>query len=181
MGTFVALLRGVNVGGARRLPMADLRRALEALGVSGVRTYLQSGNAVFVAGENGPALLSRALHDRLADDLDLDVDVLVLSAEELRRIVRANPFLGEAGIDEDRLHATFLFAPVTPADLGGLELPAAEGERAAFGEQVVFLYLPHGYGRTRLNNGFFEKALAVPATTRNWRTVLALTRLAGAP
>src|SRR5665648_883878 len=108
MTTFVALLRAVNVSGQNKIPMAELRRALGGLGLTGVETYLQSGNVVF---------------DAQGDD------------------------------------------------------PAEHGERAERAGSVIYLYLPHGYGRTKLNNAYFERALRTPATTRNWRTVLALVEM----
>ena len=101
---------------------------------------------------------------------------LVLSAAHLARIARANPFL-DAGADLRSLHATFLFEPVTEAAFAALELPAREGEQVALGEQVAYLHVPHGYGRSKLSNAYFERALRTAATTRNWRTVTTLVEL----
>ena len=78
-------------------------------------------------------------------------------------------------------HATFLFQPVLKRSFEALKLPLAPGESAVLAGQVVLLHCPHGYGRTKLNNGYFEKVLGVAATTRNWRTVLALQQLCNAP
>jgi uncharacterized protein (DUF1697 family) len=209
MSTYVALLRAVNVGGTK-LPMADLRALLEGLGLTGVRTYLQSGNAVFEAGEDAgsPIELANAIAMRIERDVGPRVGVLVLRAAALEAVVAANPFLtaaaaeGEtAAADEQFLHATFLFGSGGDADFGEaseaaysrvyestfgkLELPADEGEEAAFvgvpplAEPVIYLKLPLGYGRTKLNNAWFERKLGTAATTRNWRTVRALVDLAG--
>lgn len=176
MSTFVALLRGVNVGGARKLPMAELRESLTTLGLTDVRTYVQSGNVVFGArGDDAPdaaAHWARALEERIASEWDLSVPAIVLGAEELRRIVAANPFATAPGTDTAVLHATFFARSIDADRFAGLTLPAAEGEEAALGERVVYLRLRHGYGRTKLGNAYFEKALGAPATTRNWRTVL---------
>jgi uncharacterized protein (DUF1697 family) len=197
--SFIALLRAVNVGGTK-LPMADLRALLEGLGLANVRTYLQSGNAVFDAGDGSePAsALATAIEMRIERDLGPRVGVLVLPGESIADVSAANPFLegGGTGI----LHATFLFGAHGEADFGEasdaaycavykaafnkLELPADEGEKAAFvgapplAAPVIYLKLPHGYGRTKLNNGWFERKLGTAATTRNWRTVLALAELA---
>jgi uncharacterized protein (DUF1697 family) len=209
MGTYVALLRAVNVGGTA-LPMAELRTLLGGLGLTNLRTYVQSGNAVFDAGDNEPAsALATAIETRIERDLGPRVGVLVLPGEALADVVAANPFTagGEAGRSGENaaaeaiLHATFLFGPHGEADFGEateaaycavykaaftkLELPAADGERAAFvgapplATPVVYLELPHGYGRTKLNNALFERKLGTAATTRNWRTVLALAEMAG--
>jgi uncharacterized protein (DUF1697 family) len=96
----------------------------------------------------------------------------------MAEIAAANPFL-ETGADERSLHATFLFAPVLEADFATLTLPAQGNEQAGLDAsgRVVYLYLPHGYGRSKLSNAYFERALKTPATTRNWRTVVALTEL----
>ena len=201
--SYVALLRAVNVGGTK-LPMADLRALLEGLGLTNVRTYLQSGNAVFDAGDGAEpaAALATAIEVRIERDLGPRVGVLVLPGETMADVAAANPFLVTGGAEETILHATFLFGAHGDADFGeasdaaycavykaafkNLELPAADGEEAAFvgapplATPVVYLKLPHGYGRTKLNNAWFERKLGTAATTRNWRTVLALTDMVNA-
>jgi uncharacterized protein (DUF1697 family) len=183
MTTFVALLRAVNVGGRNRIPMAELREELSAAGLADVQTYVQSGNVVFRTDSDDPAEQAAALHDAISRGFGCDVQVLVLTHAELTRVSAGNPFV-VVGADEMYLHATFLFAPVAEAAFAGLELPAQEGELAALagdegglGGRVVYLHLPHGYGRSKLGNAWFERALKTPATTRNWRTVLALAEL----
>ncbi len=206
MSAFVALLRGVNVGGHAPLAMPDLRRSLEGLGLRNVRTYLQSGNAVCdvdADAVSGTAIsagnLAPTIEVRLERDFGWRVGVRVMSADDVARAVAANPFTSEEGIDQQSLHATFLFGSSGDADFGAtaeeafsrvyeaayakLELPAQDGERAAFvgaptlAPPIVYLYLPHGYGRTKLNNTYFERRLGTAATTRNWRTILALKEL----
>jgi uncharacterized protein (DUF1697 family) len=197
MTTFVALLRGVNVGG-RTLAMADLRRVLEGLALGGVRTYLQSGNAVFEAEGSADEHAAR-IAIGMERDLGMRVGVLVLTDADLQAVVAANPFLDEPGLDQQFLHATLLFREAGEADFGEastasysrvwqeeydkLELPAADGERAVFvgvpplATPVIYLHLPQGYGRTKLGNSYFERSLGAAATTRNWRTVRALAEL----
>ncbi len=209
--SYVALLRAVNVGGTK-LPMADLRALLEGLGLTDVRTYLQSGNAVFDAGDGSEpaAALATAIETRIERDIGPRVGVLVLPGEAMADISAANPFLGGDGDgepdagdrDQTSLHATFLFGAHGEADFGEasdaaycavykaafkkLELPAADGEEAAFvgapplATPVIYLKLPHGYGRTKLTNAWFERKLGTASTTRNWRTVLALADMVGA-
>lgn len=177
--TFVALLRGVNIGG-KQIAMAALRRGLESIGLRGVQTYLQSGNVVFDAEDDDPASLAAAIHGRLAADFGHQVDVLVLRCEKIARIASSNPFLSDTSVDPRWLHATFLLGETAAAGFEQLTLPAAEGEQAVVADGVVFLYLPHGYGHSKLSNTYFERALRVPATTRNWRTVQALAALCAA-
>ncbi len=200
MSTYVALLRAVNVGGHAPLAMAELRRSLVGLGLRDVRTYLQSGNVVFDADDAPPPDVAAAIEVRIERDFGPRVGVRVLRAAEMTRIVAANPFAAEPGVDEKALHTTFVISAASEGDFGpaseeafaavyqaGFEklgLPAAEGERAAFvgtpvlATPVVYLHLPHGYGRTKLNNAYFERALGAAATTRNWRTVRTLADLA---
>ena len=174
MTTFVALLRGDNVSGRKPIRMAELLKRCEKLGLKHVRTYLQSGNVVFSAGQTDPRKLAAALKARIAEDFKHDVEVLVLSAKELNRVADSNPLRRRLNGEDNLFHATFLFQPVSEERFRKLKLPAQPGEEAVWAGQAVFLYCPHGYGRTKLNNTFFEKAFSVSATTRNWRTVLAL-------
>lgn len=157
--------------------MAELKSSLEALGLDNVRTYLQSGNVVFDAEGDDPHEHASAIQARIAGELGHHVDVLVIRCEEMQRIASSNPFLSIAGVDEKWLHATFLFQPASESDFEKLEPPAGQGERATLAGQVVFLHLPNGYGRTKLSNAFFERALGTPATTRNWKTVMSLADL----
>jgi len=199
MATYVALLRAVNVGGHTPLAMAELRRSLEGLGLRDVRTYLQSGNVVFTADEAPPLEYATAIEVRVERDLGPRVGVRVLSAGELVRVAASNPFAATRSDDDSALHVTFLFSAASEGDFGPaseagfgavhqaafdkLELPAADGEEAALvgppalTTPVVYLCLPHGYGRTKLNNAYFERALGAAATTRTWRTVRALADL----
>jgi uncharacterized protein (DUF1697 family) len=176
--TYVALLRAVNVGGTKRMAMAQLRASLEALGLADVRTYLQSGNAVFRApdtGEGAEQALAERISECIATDFGHAVEVLVLTAEQLAAIVADNPFAARPDADIKTLGATFLFSAIDEATFAALTLAVAPGEEAAWGGSVVYLHLPHGYANTKLDPG---RALKMPATTRNWRTVLALNEMA---
>jgi len=199
MSAYVALLRAVNVGGHAPLSMAELRRSLEGLGLRGVHTYLQSGNVVFDTDDTLPTAVAAAIEVRIERDFGPRIGVRVLSAAEIARVVGANPFAGAPGADEKALHATFVISAASKSDFrpesdeafdavcrtafDEIVLPTVEGERAALvgpptlATPVIYLHLPHGYGRTKLNNAFFERALGAAATTRNWRTVRTLAGL----
>jgi uncharacterized protein (DUF1697 family) len=181
MTTYIALLRAINVSGHRKIPMAELRTSCAALGWQDVRTYLQSGNVVFRTRATSAADLAARLGRRIARDFSHDVDVQIMSDKQWQRIVDTNPLWPPAGGDDRHYHATFLARPVSAKRFAGIPLPRQAGEQAALVGQVVFLHCPLGYGNTKLSNAFFEKALAVPATTRNWRTVLALRALCALP
>jgi len=100
-----------------------------------------------------------------------------MTAAQLDQIANANTLWPKDGGDEKLFHCTFLFEPVAASRFKALQLPAAEGEQALLVGNAVLLHCPHGYGKTKLNNSYFERVLGVAATTRNWRTVLALQAL----
>lgn len=181
MTSYIALLRGVNVSGKNAIRMADLHDSMERMGLEGVQTYLQSGNIAFRSGTTDKTQLAASIQTRIAKDFGHEVPVLVLSAQEWGHIAHTNPLWPDTGGEESHFHCTFLFQAVPPERFQALRLPAAEGERAVLVDHAVLLHCPHGYGKTKLNNSYFERALGVPATTRNWRTVLALQGLCSAP
>jgi len=158
----IALLRGVNVGG-RTLPMAGLRDAFEQLGHAGVRTYIQSGNVVFDA--TGSAARVRAAIEQAIDrTFGLEVTVLLRTPAELAKVAAQNPFGADA-------YVTFLDGAPDRKRVAALDpAPFAPDEFRVIGSEV-YVRCPDGYGRTKINNTFFEKKLATRATTRNWRTV----------
>lgn len=194
MTTYVALLRAVNVSGQNRLPMAELRDRLTDAGLVDTRTHVQSGNVVFSTDHGDAPEAAAVVRDTIAREFGLDVVVIALSAKRMAQVVARNP-LAVGTVDQRTLHATFLSAAVSAADFERLVLPAQAEEMAAFSEgvspagaapdaatsqgSVIYLRLPHGYGRTKLSNAWFERALKTTATTRNWRTVLKLTGMAG--
>jgi len=173
MSRYIALLRGVNVSGSA-MRMATLKESFAALGFDEVQTYLQSGNVVFTTKQADPVKLAKRIEDRIKQDFGMEIPVLVLTAGEIASIAQNNPLFPGSGATESHFHCTFLFSPVTGKAFSALKLPAVEGERAILAKDAVLLHCPHGYGRTKLNNTYFEKSLGVKATTRNWKTVLAL-------
>ena len=175
MTTYAALLRGVNVG-RNKLAMADLRALLAGLDCQDVQTYLQSGNAVF-GSTTKRAELARAIEQGLAE-LGVSSRVLLRTGDELAGVLAGNPFL-ERETDPTKLHVTFLADAPAADRIQQLQVPAGETATFHLQSKEVFLHCPDGYGRTKLNNSFVESRLATVATTRNWRTVIALTDMAG--
>ncbi|NES15184.1 MULTISPECIES: DUF1697 domain-containing protein [Micromonospora] len=177
MARYAALLRGVNVG-TTRLPMADLRRVVADLGHEDVRTYLQSGNVVFTSPPRKDDILAQGIERRLADELGVRVPVLVRGHDELAAIVDAGPYAKQQD-DPTRLLVAFLSAKPTAAKVKDLAVPAGENIEYAVVGREIHLHLPDGgYGRTKFTNAYLEKKLGVVATTRNWKSVLALRDLA---
>jgi uncharacterized protein (DUF1697 family) len=172
MTTYVALLRGVNVGG-RKVVMDDLRRLFADLGHSDVTTYLQSGNVVFRSAVGQPGRLAGDIEERIAENLAVTVTVLLRTRADLDRVVAGSPFTGPAA-DLTKLHVTFLAELPDPDRLARLQPSTGEPDEFSVAGCEVYLRCPNGYGRTKLNNAFFERRLGVAATTRNWNTVTKL-------
>jgi uncharacterized protein (DUF1697 family) len=174
MYTFVSLLRGINVGGQKRIRMAELVDLYRSMGFENVLTYLQSGNVVSAAANDDPPALSKAIEARIRQIFDLSVTVILRAPEELHQIVQSNPFLKESGIDVGKLHVTFLSQMPAEPDLKLIAAGPSDTDRFSIKGREVYLYCPAGYGRTRFSNDYFERKLNVKATTRNWQTVNAL-------
>jgi uncharacterized protein (DUF1697 family) len=177
-GTYVALLRGINLGARNKVSMADLRELFHALGAEDVATYLQSGNVVFKSRAEAAELVG-AIQDRIRSDLGLDVTVLVRTSGELGQVLARNPF-AKSGREPTRLHVTFLAETPPPARVRKLDPKHSEPDEFEIVGREVYLHTPNGYGRSKLSNAYFEKQLGVAATTRNWRTVTNLAELASA-
>jgi uncharacterized protein (DUF1697 family) len=157
--------------------MDALRSLLEGLGHRDVRTYVQSGNAVFAHRAARPATLANAIEAGLRAELGLDVRVIVRSSEELARAAAASPFAADEP-DEAKVHVAFLSA--VPADPHALDRDraAVAPDRFALVGSELHLHYPNGAGRSKLTNALVEKRLGVVATARNLRTVRALVALA---
>jgi len=170
MQTYVALLRGVNVGG-KICKMELVRSVFEHLGFSAVKTYVQSGNVVFTTAQGSPLRLTQTIEERLAHKFGFPIRVLVKTSKELADVVRRNPFVKDKTIDQSKLHVTFLSEAAKQTAAFSLQGLAINGEQFLVLGQQIYLYCPNGYGRTKLSNNAIEKKLSLVATTRNWRTV----------
>ncbi len=168
MTAFVALLRGINVGGKNILPMQAFRELLTKLGCNEVATYIQSGNAVFRHSGNSaelPDLISTAIESKFG----FRPSVLVLTLDEFDAVARQNPFATEAS-ETKFLHVWFMREPATSANTARMGEFESGGEKFLLTNSAVYLYAPNGVGRSKLAGGM-EKCLGVSATARNWRTV----------
>jgi len=174
--TFVALLRGVNVGGKALVPMADLRAVLSALGLEDVRTYIQSGNVVFSTSGDDEALLGSRIERAIAGAFDVAPAVLLRRPAELDRIAWSNPYLG-AGTDTSRLHVVFLDRRPEPSAAAELDPTRSPPDSLTLDGREIYLHLPGGAGRSKLTLDYFERVLGVRATQRNWNTLLKLLEL----
>jgi uncharacterized protein (DUF1697 family) len=169
--TFVALLRGVNVGGRGKLPMAGLRSLFESLGHDDVRTYIQSGNVLFSAKGRVPAA---SLESAIARVFGIETTVVLRTPAELARVLERNPF---PAADTTRLHVAFLARRPSAALLAKLDRERYRPEEFSVSGSDLYVHLPAGLGNARLP-GYLDRRLEIPMTVRNWRTVTKLVELA---
>ena len=173
MTGWVALLRGINVGGRNRVPMAELRELFEQAGLGSVSSYIQSGNVLFTSEAADRDELSRQLEEAVRETFAVSSPVVLRTAAELARIADSPPF----GPDTSQTHVAFLDRePSEPGALAAFD-PAPDRFEVA-GTEVYLLY-PNGVHGSRLTGALLERRLGVTATLRNWRTVAKLADLAG--
>ena len=174
MPTFISLLRGINVSGQRKIHMAELKDAYEALDLTIVHTYVQSGNVVFNCKMRSASKIAALLEQQIESCFGYDVTVMVRTPGDFRRIIEGNPFSAQAKKGPVKVHVTFLASRPSAAMVKSVEDADTRGDEFSVGRQEIFLHCPNGYGRTKLNNAFFERKLKMSATTRNWKTIEAL-------
>jgi uncharacterized protein (DUF1697 family) len=175
--TYIALFRGINIVGNRRLPMKDLKALMENQGCLEVETYIQSGNVVFRSGMSDRLRMARLLGSAVLKSHGFEPSVCVLTSRELARAASANPFPAAAE-KPTTLHLFFLADRPKKPNLAALEALRSATERFVLDGKVFYLYTPDGFGISRLAERA-EKLLGVVATARNWRTVTRLLEIAG--
>jgi len=172
----IALFRGINVGGKNILPMKELVDILEALGARNVRTYIQSGNAIFQCHEVSFPQISAQIAAEIRKRRGFEPSVLILGLDDLEKAIAENPF-PEGEADPSSLHLGFLASTPANPDLIKLDYLKKESERYRVSESVFYLHAPEGIGRSKLAAGV-EKVLGVPMTDRNWNTVCKIREMA---
>ena len=177
--TRIALLRGINVGTAKRIAMADLRALFEDLGYGDVRTLLNSGNVVFTAAASAKGDPASRVEKALLQQAGFSARVITRTAAELGRAVAKNP-LGEVATDPSRHLVAFLHSTLEENKLKPLLARDWGAERLAHAPGVAYLWLPGGILQSPLGRAL-DRALGDGVTSRNWATVLKLVALAGAP
>ena len=167
MKTWIALFRGINVGGNNILPTAALKRDLEALNFANVRTYIQSGNVVFESSAGNPRSLAEKITARIGEQHGFHPHVLVLQPEDLLASIAANPFPAAVSAT---LHFFFLAGTPSDPDTAALEGAKSSTERYKLTDTVFYLHAPDGIARSKLAANA-EKHLGVVVTARNFRSV----------
>ena len=177
MARQIALLRGINVGGHKKVPMARLRELMGELGYGGVRTYVQSGNVAFTAPDRPAEETARVLEQQLEVAFGFEIAVVIRSRDQLAAVAEANP-LREVVTDPARYHVLFLSEEVAPERLDDLEPADFAPDILLLRGRELYLWTPEGMHDSRLAKALTPKRLGVVATARNWRTVEKLLALA---
>jgi uncharacterized protein (DUF1697 family) len=171
--SYVALLRGINVGRNKRVAMADLRALLEGLGYTEVRTLLQSGNAVFASTARKPEKVATAIESAIADQLGLSVKVLVRTDREIHEVIAAHP-LADVADNGSRMMVHFLSADPDPKFLNEHDPLGLDPDNARLGPRVIYQWCPNGILEAPEVTTLLIQRLGLTVTTRNWNTVTKL-------
>ena len=177
----IALLRGINVGGKRKVLMADLRQLLEEIGFTDVKTYIQSGNVIFSQKEEQSNLeIAKAIEKVIADNYDFAVPVVVRTRQEWEKAINESPYYQADMEDISQLHLTFLKEKPTKENQEKTESFDYPPDKFTIKNTEIYILCLGKYHKTKLSYTFFEKKLKVSTTTRNWKTVLKLLELSQA-
>lgn len=168
---FIALLRGINVSGQKKIRMSDLKSLFEDLDFTNVQTYIQSGNVMFESKTDDIKSLEVKIANGIKQKFGFDVKVIVKTCAELKYILNNNPFLKKQKANTDWVYVTFLSEEPSSISIKNLKEVIYKPEEYFIDSKTIYVLLPNGYGRAKLNNIFFENKLKVFATTRNWKTV----------
>lgn len=172
----IAILRGINVGGRRKILMADLKSLCEKLGWKDLKSYIQSGNLIFNSTKQNSEL-ELELETAIGENYGFDVPVIVRDSEELQTSISNNPFYRDDA-DINQLYLTFLKHSPDAENVRNLAKMSYKPDKFEIMDKDVFVFCEGKYHQSKLSNAFFEKKLGVGATTRNWKTVLKLVELA---
>jgi uncharacterized protein (DUF1697 family) len=176
MEKYIVFLRGINVSGQKLIKMVELRELLKINGFQNLKTYIQSGNLVFDY-EGSKSEIESKIQKLIKESYGFEVPMIVLNKEEMENIFSQNPF-NMSETDMKRFCVVFLKSKPDQNLVKEIEGISFDGEELSVIDDKIFLHCPNGFGRTKLNNNFFEKKLKTEATTRNWNTCLKVKELA---
>lgn len=175
MNKYIALLRGINVSGQKKIKMADLKSILSDSGLSSVETYIQSGNVIFESDQE-PKALQEVIEKVILENYSFEVPTLVIAKDDLRKLIPQNPFLNEVD-DTKKLYVCFLLEEPTAERIQILADLDLKGDEYVLQNRVLYTCYHNGAGKSKVSNNFLEAKLKVKATMRNWRTVNILAEL----
>lgn len=169
---YISLLRGINVGGQKKIKMNELKNLYEAQGFQNVTSYIQSGNLVFDVKSRSINSIKQKIENAIQTHYGFEVPVDIRTPATYQQIIDACPFEeSRQAENSNRILVSFLSATVSKDSLALLAKVASPSEKLSLYNDVFFIYCPDGYGRSKLSNNFVEKTLGLTATTRNWKTV----------
>ena len=177
MQKFIALLRGINVGGHRKILMADLKELFVEMNLNNAVTYIQSGNVIFESENSNCSELELIISKAILNTFGYTVPVIVKTLLELESILNDNPFC-TGMVDQKKLHVTFMNTTPLQEDIKNVQNVDFGEDKFLIRKNVIFIYVEGAYHKTKISNQFFEKKLKVSTTTRNWKTTNKLLELA---
>lgn len=176
MAKFVSLLRGINVSGQRKIKMSELKTLFEKTGFQNVETYIQSGNVIFSTKETSGEKLSIKISSAIKKQFGFAVQVIIITPGEIEKALKSNPFVKKKK-NTDKLYVIFLSEIPSKVSVNNLNRNDYLPEEFVIDGSCIYLFVPNGYGKAKLNNNFFENKLKVFGTTRNLKTLNALLEL----
>jgi uncharacterized protein (DUF1697 family) len=171
--TYVALLRGINLGGKNMLPMKELVAMVSAAGCSNVRNYIQSGNVIYTAGDRVAGRVGRVVSAAIEKQFGFQTRLVIRTTEQIRQVIRSNPFL-TPGVDENLLSVLFLADSPEAENVAKLDPQRSPPDQFRVVGDEIFLHTSTGLAKTKLTNAYFDSKLKTICTCRNWRTVMKL-------
>jgi uncharacterized protein (DUF1697 family) len=178
MNTYIAILRGINVGGKRMIKMDALKQLFASLGFSNIDTYIQSGNVFFQCKKTSEEKLAATIAKEIEKVFAFDVPTIVKNTDELKQIVVNNPFTKDKKKLAEHFHVTFLATAPAKENIDSITKLDFGDDAFVILHKAAYLYCPNSYSNSKLTNGFFENKLKVIATTRNWKTCNELVNIA---
>ncbi|MGC6429925.1 MAG: DUF1697 domain-containing protein [Jejuia sp.] len=174
MTKYIALLRGINVSGQKKIPMAELRKILSEVGLENVQTYIQSGNVIFQSLETKKQVLTSKIQESIKACFGFEVPILVLKPEDLQQIFDSCPFPQEK---KENSYFMMLYSEADDVLVEEISKISYPNEEFLITDSAVYFYCSVGYGKAKLGNNFFERKLKVTATARNYNTMVKLLSL----
>jgi uncharacterized protein (DUF1697 family) len=179
MQILISLLRGVNMAGHNKIKMTDLEALFEKLGFTDVETYIQSGNVIFNDLEDIPPLeISAKIEEAILKKFEFNIPVLIRTAEDLKKVIRSNPFSVERNFNPEKLAVIFLYEMPLQTQIEKVSNVDYPPDKFYISGKEIFIYCPNGFGKTKLYTNFFENRMKVIGTGRNWKSVNTLYDLA---
>ncbi|MFD2726981.1 DUF1697 domain-containing protein [Hyunsoonleella rubra] len=174
MQTYIALLRGINVSGQKKIPMAELRELLSKSGLEHVQTYIQSGNVIFQSEKKNKTKIEDKIHVAIQSHFGFEVPVLVMKPKELQQIFDNSPFPLDK---KENSYFMMLYAKADETVVEEVSKLSYPNEEFLITDKAVYFYCSAGYGKAKMSNNFFERKLKVTATARNYKTMVKLLSL----